>query len=103
MKNAGIDGTISFGGAFGTDLSAVNGQTPAALAQQYKTIVDTYHIYNLDFDVEGALQGNTQAMNIQSKAIALLQQQEAANGTPVTVSYTLPVLPSGLVEGRAED
>jgi hypothetical protein len=54
----------------------------------------------LDFDVEGALQGNAQAMNTQSKAIAILQQQEAANGTPVTVSYTLPVLPTGLVEGQ---
>jgi hypothetical protein len=100
MKAAGINGTISFGGAFGTDLSAVNGQTPTALAQQYASIVNTYKIYNLDFDVEGALQGNTQAMNTQSKAIAILQQQEAANGTPVTVSYTLPVLPTGLVEGQ---
>jgi hypothetical protein len=100
MKAAGINGTISFGGAFGTDLSAVNGQTPAALAQQYASIVNTYKIYNLDFDVEGALQGNTQAMNTQSKAIAILQQQEAANGTPVTVSYTLPVLPTGLVAGQ---
>ncbi|MCW2664029.1 MAG: hypothetical protein JWP83_5181 [Mycobacterium sp.] len=100
MKAAGITGTISFGGAFGTDLSAVNGQTPTALAQQYASIVNTYKIYNLDFDVEGALQGNTQAMNTQSKAIAILQQQEAADGTPVTVSYTLPVLPTGLVEGQ---
>lgn len=100
MKAAGINGTISFGGAFGTDLSAVNGQTPTALAQEYASIVNTYKIYNLDFDVEGALQGNTQAMNTQSKAIAILQQQEAANGTPVTVSYTLPVLPTGLVEGQ---
>ncbi|MGB9222096.1 hypothetical protein [Mycobacterium sp.] len=100
MKASGINGTISFGGAFGTDLSAVNGQTPAALAQQYAQIVSTYHIYNLDFDVEGVLQGNTQAMTTQSKAIAMLQQQEAASGTPVTVSYTLPVLPSGLVPGQ---
>ncbi|WP_310773860.1 cellulose binding domain-containing protein [Mycobacterium sp. Z3061] len=100
MRNAGISGTISFGGAFGTDLSAVSGQTPAALAQQYASVVNTYHIYNLDFDVEGALQGNTQAMSTQSKAIALLQQQMAANGTPVSVSYTLPVLPTGLVPGQ---
>jgi hypothetical protein len=27
-------------------------------------------------------------------------QQEAAAGTPVTVSYTLPVLPKGLVTGQ---
>ena len=100
MHAAGINGTISFGGEAGTDLSAVPGQTPAALEQDYLTVVNTYHIYNLDFDVEGALQGNTQALTTQAQAIAMLQAQEAAAGTPVTVSYTLPVLPTGLVEGQ---
>ncbi|MGV0639321.1 cellulose binding domain-containing protein, partial [Mycobacterium kansasii] len=100
MHSAGINGTISFGGAAGTDLSAVSGQTPTALEQQFLSVVNTYKIYHLDFDVEGALQGNTQALTTQAKAIALLQQQEAANGTPVTVSYTLPVLPTGLVPGQ---
>nr|WP_244605093.1 chitinase [Mycobacterium attenuatum] len=100
MHSAGINATISFGGAAGTDLSAVSGQTPTALEQQYLSVVNTYKIYHLDFDVEGALQGNTQALATQAKAIAMLQQQEAANGTPVTVSYTLPVLPTGLVPGQ---
>jgi hypothetical protein len=100
MHTAGINGTISFGGEAGTDLSAVNGQTPAALEQDYLSVVNTYKIYNLDFDVEGALQSNTPALTTQAKAIAMLQQQEAANGTPVTVSYTLPVLPTGLVAGQ---
>jgi hypothetical protein len=100
MHAAGINGTISFGGEAGTDLSAVPGQTPAALEQDYLTVVNTYKIYNLDFDVEGALQGNTQALMTQSQAIAMLQAQEAAAGTPVTVSYTLPVLPTGLVAGQ---
>ena len=62
--------------------------------------MNTYGIYSLDFDVEGALQGNTQAVTTQAQAIAMLQQQEAAAGTPVTVSYTLPVLPTGLVTGQ---
>ncbi len=100
MHTAGINGTISFGGEAGTDLSAVNGQTPTALEQDYLSVVNTYKIYNLDFDVEGALQSNTPALTTQAKAIAMLQQQEAANGTPVTVSYTLPVLPTGLVAGQ---
>jgi len=100
MHNAGINGTISFGGEAGTDLSAVTGQTPTALEQDYLSVVNTYKIYNLDFDVEGALQSNSPALTTQAKAIAMLQQQEAANGTPVTVSYTLPVLPTGLVAGR---
>ena len=100
MKAAGINGTISFGGAVGTDLSAVPGQTPKALEQDYLAVINEYKIYNLDFDVEGALQGNTQAMMTQAQAIAMLQAQELAAGTPVTVSYTLPVLPTGLVPGQ---
>ncbi len=100
MHAAGITGTISFGGAAGTDLSAVNGQTATALEQDYLSVVNTYKIYNLDFDVEGALQGNTRAVTTQAQAIAMLQRQEVAAGTPVTVSYTLPVLPTGLVAGQ---
>jgi hypothetical protein len=100
MHAAGINGTISFGGAAGTDLAAVPGQTPAALERQYLQVVNTYHIYNLDFDVEGALESNTSALQTQAQAIAMLQQEEAAAGTPVTVSYTLPVLPTGLVAGQ---
>ena len=76
------------------------GSDPRSAEHDYLAVVNTYHIYNLDFDVEGALQGNTQALTTQAQAIAMLQAQEAANGTPVTVSYTLPVLPSGLVEGQ---
>ena len=74
--------------------------TPARAGADYLTIVNNYRIYNLDFDVEGALQGNTQALTTQAQAIAMLQAQEAAAGTPVTVSYTLPVLPTGLVTGQ---
>jgi hypothetical protein len=46
------------------------------------------------------LQSNTPALTTQAQAIAMVQQQEAANGTPVKVSYTLPVLPTGLVTGQ---
>ena len=105
MHAAGINGTLSFGGdtssgpAGSSDLSAVPGQTPAALEQQYAAVVNTYHIYNLDFDDEGALVGNTQALTTQAQAISMLQAQEAAAGTPVTVSYTLGVDPTGLETG----
>jgi hypothetical protein len=105
MHAAGINGTISFGGdtsggpAGSSDLSAVPGQTPAHLAQQYASVVNAYHIYNLDFDDEGALVGNTPALTTQAQAIAMLEAQEAAAGTPVHVSYTLGVDPTGLATG----
>ncbi|CAM4446738.1 putative bifunctional chitinase/lysozyme precursor [Mycobacterium basiliense] len=99
MHDAGIDGTISFGGAAGTDLAvyaAANNVSAAELAQQYQQVMSTYGIYDIDFDVEGAMQSNTAALTTQAQAIALAQEWGAANGTPVTVSYTLPVLPTGL-------
>jgi hypothetical protein len=46
------------------------------------------------------LVGNTQAVTTQAQAIAMLQAQEAAAGTPVTVSYTLAVDPTGLESGE---
>lgn len=100
MHSAGINGTISFGGANGTDLS-VTAPNAKALEQQYLSVVNAYRIYKLDFDDEGALLGNQAALTRQAQAIAMLQQQEAANGTPVTISYTLPVLPTGLVGGQS--
>ncbi|MEE6179426.1 hypothetical protein [Mycobacterium sp. 050134] len=61
MHNAGITGSISFGGAAGTDLAvyaASNHMSAAQLAQSYEQVVNTYHIYSLDYDVEGAMQSN---------------------------------------------
>lgn len=42
MHAAGINGTISFGGEAGTDLSVVPGQTPAALEQDYLSVVNVH-------------------------------------------------------------
>ncbi|UGT94641.1 chitinase [Mycobacterium ostraviense] len=98
LRSAGISPTISFGGQAGQDL-AYTAPSAAALAAQYQQVVSTYGIYKLDFDVEGAMQANNAVLTTQAQAIAMLQQQQTAAGTPITVSYTLPVLPSGLVAG----
>jgi hypothetical protein len=102
MRNAGIGMTISFGGATadnsGTDL-AQTATSAAQLASEYRSFVDTYGIYKLDFDVEGPMQGQSSVLKTQALAINMLQQQETAAGHPIDVSYTLPVLPTGLVEG----
>jgi hypothetical protein len=103
MHAAGINGTLSFGGANGTDLSEVPGQTPASLEQEYAAIVSAYGIYHLDFDVEGSLVGNTAAVTTQAQAINELEAQEQAAGTPITVSYTLGVEPSGLATGPGSE
>lgn len=99
MKSAGITGTLSFGGANGTDLAvyaAANGMTAAQLAQQYQSVMTTYDIYNIDFDVEGGMQTNSAAVTLQAQAITLAQEWGTTNGKNVRVSYTLPVMPTGL-------
>ena len=96
LRSAGIEPTISFGGANGTYLSGVPGQTVSQLLDDYSTVVNTYGVHKLDFDIEGGAQQNIAALTIQAQALALLQQQQTDAGHPVAVSYTLPVMPTGL-------
>jgi hypothetical protein len=86
---------ISFGGEDGTELASAC-PTAAALEQAYEGVIETYHPRRLDFDIEGAAVGDTQAIARRSAALAFLQHQAAAAGHPFAVSLTLPVLPSGL-------
>jgi hypothetical protein len=95
MHNAGIDATISFGGAANQELAQV---TPDAttLAAKYQSVMDAYGIHKLDFDIEGAAQGDLASLTRRSQAIAQLQSAGTTSGNPVQVSFTLPVLPTGL-------
>jgi hypothetical protein len=102
MEADGISPTISFGGEDGTYLADVPGQTVSGLENDYLEVVNAYGIHKLDFDIEGAAQRDTSALAIQAQALAELQTQEAADGTPVTISYTLPVLPTGLTASGLE-
>ncbi|QUR69625.1 sugar hydrolase [Mycobacterium spongiae] len=96
MQSLGIDPTISFGGANGVDL-AYTAADATVLAAQLRLIVDTFGIHKFDFDVEGGMQANEPVLTRQAEAIAILQvEQAAAGGPPIEVSYTLPVLPTGL-------
>ncbi|MDC9016762.1 cellulose binding domain-containing protein [Mycobacterium marinum] len=101
MQQNGIDPTISFGGAANQPL-AVSAPNAAALASDYKLVTDTYGIYKLDFDIEGAALYNVPALTNQAQAIAMLQAEQAAAGTPVQVSYTLPVMPTGLTSNGVQ-
>ena len=92
IRAAGGDVIASFGGAAGTDL-ADSCTTPAALQAQYQSVIDTYHVTHFDFDIEGADGSNQTSIALRFQALAGL---EAANPS-LSVSLTLPVLPTGLV------
>lgn len=95
MRAAGINATISFGGAANQEL-ALTGGTAAQLAAKYTSVMNAYGIHKLDFDIEGAALGDTASLKLRSQAIAALQTSGIAAGKPVDVSFTLPVMPTGL-------
>ena len=92
IRNAGGDVIASFGGADGIEL-ALDCPSASALQAQYQAVVNL-GITHLDFDIEGGPLGFTAANDMRAKALAALQ---AAN-PGLTVSFTLPVLPTGLTQ-----
>jgi chitinase len=85
--------TISFGGAAGTE-AALTATSAAQLQAEYQSVIDRYGIDSVDFDIEGAASADMHSVALRNQAIAGLQ---AAN-PDLKVSYTLPVLPTGLVQ-----
>jgi len=86
---------VSFGGAANQELAQVC-TTVDTTAAQYQAVVDKYSLASIDFDIEGAATADAASIDRRSKAIAKVQQQARANGRPLQVSLTLPVLQSGL-------
>ena len=95
LRALGGDGIVSFGGENGVELAQAC-SSPAAAAAAYEAIVDAYRFTHVDFDIEGGAVADPVSVARRSQALALVQQHYAALGTPLTISYTLPVLPSGL-------
>ncbi|MFJ8141390.1 CBM35 domain-containing protein [Streptomyces sp. NPDC096013] len=91
LKAAGGNVIISFGGAEGGEL-AQTCTSVSALTAAYASVVNTYGITRLDFDIEGGTLGNTAANTRRNQALAALQAQNPN----VEVDYTLAVDPSGL-------
>ncbi|GHF39489.1 hypothetical protein FHX82_006682 [Amycolatopsis bartoniae] len=97
LRQLGGDVRVSFGGANGTELAQACSDV-SSLAAAYGKVISTYGLSKVDFDIEGGALGDVAANTRRAQAIAQLQQQAAASGTPLDVSFTLPVLPSGLTQ-----
>ena len=91
LRAAGGDVRVSFGGASGTEL-AQSCSSASSLAAAYQKVISAYSLKYIDFDVEGAAVADSASINLRNQAIATLE----ANNPGLKVSYTLPVLPSGL-------
>lgn len=97
LQAAGGDVSPSFGGASGTEI-ADSCTTVSSLQAQYQSVIDTYNLTHLDFDIEGNTLSNTNGNDLRNKAIAGLQAAATAAGKQLTISYTLPVNVTGLTQ-----
>src|SRR5215213_2464793 len=97
VRAAGGDVIISFGGASGTEL-AQGCTTVSSLQAAYQSVLNKYSVNSstpvrLDFDIEGG--ATTDQASITRRNQALVGLKNANPG--LVISYTLPVLPTGLV------
>jgi chitinase len=91
VRAAGGDVIAVFGGANGSDLASVC-TTVSSLQGAYQAVLNQYQFTWIDLNIEGALVTNTTVIDRLNKAVKALQ---VANPN-LKVSYTLPVLQSGL-------
>jgi hypothetical protein len=68
------------------------------MAAQVEAVVTTLNVTHLDFDIESNELTNSADYNLTAQALAQVRSWGNANGTPLTISYTIPVLPTGLTQ-----
>ncbi|MEV5435256.1 chitinase [Streptomyces sp. NPDC052682] len=91
LKKDGATVRVSFGGAFGKELAAAC-DTASELAEAYGAALDAAGSTQADFDIEGDELTDAHSVALRSEAIALVQRERDG----LEVSFTLPVMPSGL-------
>ena len=95
VRALGGDVSVSFGGASGQELAQTLTDV-TRLTAAYQTVVTAYGLTHLDFDIEGAAVADHASIDRRSQALAALEKAAAAAGKPLSVWFTLPVLPTGL-------
>lgn len=95
LRGIGGDVKPSFGGENGTEL-AQSCTTVSSLTAAYQSVVTAYNLTQIDFDIEGAAVADPASINLRSQAMAALQAAAKAAGKTLSITLTLPVLPSGL-------
>jgi chitinase len=95
LRASGGDAIFGFGGASGTEIAQAS-TSVSAIQSAYQSVIDTYGATKLNFDIEGAAINDQISNQRRDQALASLQQQYAAKGTNLSITFTLPVLPTGL-------
>lgn len=92
LQKANVQVILSFGGQSGTE-PAAKCKTVSALQALYQSVINRYGVKMLDFDIEGSESANTTANTLRDKALVALKKANPG----LYISYTLQVLPSGLI------
>jgi hypothetical protein len=92
LQAAGVQIIVSFGGANGSDISS-SCTSASQLQAAYQQVINQYHVKLLDFDIEGGAVSNQAALTLRDQALKGLKAANAG----LVISYTLPVLPTGLI------
>lgn len=92
LASSGVQVILSFGGALGQE-PALACTSAAQLQALYQSVINLYHVNMLDFDIEGSAVSDQASITRRDQALKALK---AAN-PGLVISYTLPVLPTGLV------
>lgn len=98
VRAAGGDVIISFGGASGTEL-AQGCTTVSTLQAAYQSVINKYSVNSstpvrLDFDIEGGATTDQTSITRRNQALKALKTANPG----LVISYTLPVLPTGLIQ-----
>ncbi|MFG1289382.1 fibronectin type III domain-containing protein [Xanthobacter versatilis] len=91
LQQNGVEVTISFGGGYGQE-PALSFTNVAQLTAAYQSVMDKYNVTSFDFDIEADALTNTAASHLRNEALVALEQANP----DLTVSFTLPALPTGL-------
>ncbi len=97
IRNLGGDAILSFGGAGNLEI-AQTCRDAASLEKAYEADIDYYKVTHVDFDIEGPAIDDQLSVERRSQALAALVAHYAKLGKPISISYTLPVLPQGMPE-----
>src|ERR1700728_2738529 len=99
LQAEGGDVSISFGGyTVDSDSDDLGAQcsSASAMAAQVESVVTTLNVTHLDFDIESNEETNSADLTLTAQALAQVRSWASSNGTPLSISYTIPVLPTGL-------
>ncbi|KAJ2996547.1 hypothetical protein HDV02_006380, partial [Globomyces sp. JEL0801] len=93
LRDNGGDVAVSFGGFAGIELATLTNDVDEIQAA-YQSVINEYQIRWIDIDIEGNNAQDAGANDRRSKALAALKRANPG----LRVSFTLPVLPTGLVK-----